>query len=104
PEHVAVGDTVDFWRVEDVEPGYLLRMRSEMALPGRAWLQYEVREVPSGSMIHQTALFDPMGVFGRAYWYAMWPFHQYVFGGTLRSICRLAREEGREREAAAARG
>ena len=104
PEHVAVGDTVDFWRVEEVEPGYLLRMKAEMALPGRAWLQYEVREVPSGSMIHQTALFDPTGVFGRAYWYAMWPFHQYVFGGTLRSICRLAREEGREREAAAARG
>ncbi len=93
PVHVVVGDTVDFWRVEEVQPGRLLRMRAEMALPGRAWLQYEVREVPSGSMIHQTALFDPVGVLGRAYWYAMWPFHQYVFGGTLRSICRRAREE-----------
>lgn len=97
PDHLAVGDTVDFWRVEEIDPGHLLRMKAEMALPGRAWLQYEVREVPSGSMIHQTALFDPVGVFGRAYWYAMWPFHQYVFGGTLRSICRLARDEARAR-------
>lgn len=93
PEHLVVGDTVDFWRVEEVVPGQLLRMQAEMALPGRAWLQFEVREVPSGTMIHQTALFDPMGVFGRLYWYAMWPFHQFVFGGTLRSICRLARAE-----------
>lgn len=97
PEQLVVGDTVDFWRVEEIESGYLLRMKAEMALPGRAWLQYEVREVPSGSMIHQTALFDPVGVFGRAYWYAMWPFHQYVFGGTLRSICRLARAEAAQR-------
>ena len=102
PEQVVVGDTVDFWRVEEVQPGHLLRMKAEMALPGRAWLQYEVREVPSGSMIHQTALFDPVGVLGRAYWYAMWPFHQYVFGGTLRSICRLAREADRARGEAAA--
>jgi hypothetical protein len=97
PDHVVVGDTVDFWRVEEVQPGHLLRMKAEMALPGRAWLQYEVREVPSGTMIHQTALFDPMGVLGRAYWYAMWPFHQYVFGGTLRKICKLARAEQRAR-------
>jgi hypothetical protein len=96
-----VGEVVDFWRVEEIQPGHLLRMRAEMALPGRAWLQYEVREVPSGSMIHQTALFDPTGVFGRVYWYFMWPFHQFVFGGTLRSICRLAREEERQRDAVA---
>jgi uncharacterized protein YbjT (DUF2867 family) len=98
PEQLVVGDTVDFWRVEEIAPGNLLRMQAEMALPGRAWLQFEVREVPSGTMIHQTALFDPMGVFGRLYWYAMWPFHQFVFGGTLRSICRLARAEERGRE------
>jgi uncharacterized protein YbjT (DUF2867 family) len=99
PEQLVVGDTVDFWRVEEIQPGHLLRMKAEMALPGRAWLQYEVREVPSGSMIHQTALFDPTGVFGRVYWYFMWPFHQFVFGGTLRSICRLARDEERQRDA-----
>ncbi len=103
PEHLVVGDTVDFWRVEEIQPGYMMRLKAEMALPGRAWLQYEVREVPSGTMIHQTALFDPVGVFGRAYWYAMWPFHQYVFGGTLRSLCRLARAEERAREEMAAR-
>jgi uncharacterized protein YbjT (DUF2867 family) len=94
PEHVAVGDTVDFWRVEAVEPDRLLRLQAEMRLPGRAWLQFEVRPVPAGSMIHQTALFDPVGVFGRLYWYAVWPFHQFVFAGMLRAIARRARREG----------
>ncbi len=94
PEHVAVGDTVDFWRVEAVEPDRLLRLAAEMRMPGRAWLQFEVRPVPSGSMIHQTALFDPVGVLGRLYWYAVWPVHQFVFAGMLRNIARQARREG----------
>lgn len=93
PEHLAVGETLDFWRVEAIEPDRLLRLHAEMALPGRAWLQFEVREVPNGTVIHQTALYDPRGVFGRVYWYAVWPFHKFVFGGMLKNICAAARRE-----------
>ncbi len=93
PEHLAVGDTLDFWRVEAIEPGRLLRLHAEMALPGRAWLQFEVQEVPNGSIIHQTALYDPRGLLGRAYWYMVWPFHKFVFGGMLRNIGRTARKK-----------
>ena len=88
-----MGETLDFWRVEAIEPDHLLRLHAEMALPGRAWLQFEVREVPNGSVIHQTALYDPRGVFGRMYWYAVWPFHKFVFGGMLTNICKAARRE-----------
>lgn len=90
PEHLVAGDTLDFWRVEAIAPDHLLRLHAEMALPGRAWLQFEVHEVPDGSVIHQTALYDPRGVLGRAYWYAMWPFHTFVFGGMLKNIAKAA--------------
>lgn len=87
PEHLIPGDAVDFWRVEQVEPG-LLRLRAEMRVPGRAWLQFEVTPCPGGSMICQTAMFDPAGMAGLAYWYALWPLHQFVFAGMLRGIAR----------------
>jgi len=93
PEHLVVGDTLDFWRVEAIEPGRLLRLHAEMALPGRAWLQFEVQEVPNGSIIHQTALYDPRGLLGKAYWYMVWPLHKFVFGGMLRNIGRAARKK-----------
>jgi len=90
PERVVCGDTVDFWRVETVEPDRLLRLVAEMRLPGRAWLQFEVEPTDTGSVIHQTAIFDPWGLFGQVYWYALWPMHQYVFGGMLRALGREA--------------
>ena len=85
PEHLAPGDAVDFWRVEQVEPG-LLRLRAEMRVPGRAWLQFEVTACPGGSILCQTAIFDPAGIAGLAYWYALWPLHHFVFAGMLRGI------------------
>lgn len=91
PDELRPGDTLDWWRVEAVEPGRLLRLAAEMRVPGRAWLQFEVD--PAGdarSTIRQTALFDPAGVVGQAYWYALWPLHQYVFAGMLRAIGRRA--------------
>ena len=94
PDQLRVGDAIDFWRVEAYEPDRLLRLRAEMRLPGRAWLQFEVAPEPGGgSTIHQTALFDPLGLLGLAYWYAVWPFHGFVFAGMLDGIARAGADE-----------
>jgi len=85
-----VGDTVDWWRVESVEPDHRLRLVAEMKLPGRAWLEFEVTGSGSSSTIRQTAIFDPVGLWGRAYWYALYPVHHLVFSGMLRGIARAA--------------
>ena len=90
-DSLCVGDTVDCWRVEALEPNRLLRLSAEMKLPGRAWLEYEVTESEGKSTIRQTAIFDPVGLLGRAYWYLVYPLHQYVFAGMLRGITEEAR-------------
>ena len=84
------GDTVDFWRVEAFEPDRLLRLLSEMKLPGHAWLQFEVEGSESGSVVRQTAIFDPVGLPGLAYWYGLYPIHKAVFKGMLRGIAKAA--------------
>ena len=86
PDALAVGDTLDCWRVEAFEPGRLLRLYAEMKLPGRAWLQFEVKETNGASTIHQTAMFDPVGLLGQLYWYGIYPLHDWVFRGMLRAI------------------
>lgn len=93
PDHVAVGDALDFWRVEAYEPDALLRLRAEMKLPGRAWLQFEVDPVEDGSEIRQTAIFDPEGLSGRLYWYGLYPLHAVIFRGMLRAIADRAQSE-----------
>jgi hypothetical protein len=93
-ESLQPGDTLDFWRVEAFEPDRLLRLAAEMRLPGRAWLQFEVTGGDGGSMIRQTALFDPIGLTGLIYWYALWAIHQLVFRGLLRGVVRAAEAEG----------
>jgi uncharacterized protein YbjT (DUF2867 family) len=90
PEHARPGDTIDFWRVETVEPDRRLRLQAEMKLPGRAWLEFEVTPDTGGSVIRQTAVFDPVGLLGLAYWYALYPVHALVFRGMLRGIARAA--------------
>ena len=92
PDRLLAGDTVDFWRVEEIQPDHLLRLAAEMRLPGRAWLQFEVEQDGSGSVIHQTAIFDPMGVLGQLYWYFLYPVHQFVFAGMLTGIVRAMGE------------
>jgi uncharacterized protein YbjT (DUF2867 family) len=94
PRILHVGDTVDFWRVEAVEPDRRLRLIAEMKLPGRAWLEFEVTGSEGGSTIRQTAIFDPVGLLGRAYWYALYPLHELVFRGMLKGIARAAAEGG----------
>jgi uncharacterized protein YbjT (DUF2867 family) len=93
PSELRPGDTLDFWRVEAIEPGRLLRLAADMRLPGRAWLQFEVRAENGGSTIRQTALFDPVGLGGLLYWYGLWPLHRLVFAGMLREIARAAEGE-----------
>jgi uncharacterized protein YbjT (DUF2867 family) len=86
PEQVAPGDTLDFWRVERYEPDRLLRLRAEMRLPGRAWLEFEATPERGGTRIRQTARFDPAGVAGRLYWYGLLPIHAAIFRRMLGSI------------------
>ena len=89
-ETLRVGDTVDFWRVEELDPNHLLRLIAEMKMPGRAWLEFEVVGDDFSSTIRQTAIFDPVGLLGLIYWYALYPLHQLVFAGMLRGIADKA--------------
>ena len=91
PDSLCVGDAVDCWRVEAIEPDRFLRLVAEMKLPGRASLEFEVRGDSTGSVIRQTATFDPVGLSGRAYWYSVLPFHHYVFRGMLQGIAARVR-------------
>jgi uncharacterized protein YbjT (DUF2867 family) len=103
-DRVYVGETIDFWRVEEREEGRLLRLRAEMRLPGLAWLELSVegrspvREGSSeggsvsGATYVQRAVFAPRGLFGHAYWWAVAPFHGIVFGGMARNIARAAEQ------------
>jgi uncharacterized protein YbjT (DUF2867 family) len=90
PRCVLVGDTVDFWRVEALEQDRLLRLCAEMRAPGRAWLQFEVNPASGGSLLRQTAIFDPVGLAGLLYWYALTPLHGLIFAGMIRGIARAA--------------
>lgn len=86
PEELVAGDALDFWRVEIYEPNRRLRLVAEMKLPGRAWLEFEVTEEGEGVAIHQSAVFDPLGLAGLLYWYGVYPIHRWVFAGMLRGI------------------
>jgi len=90
PEQLAVGDALDWWRVEAIEPDRRLRLVAEMKLPGRAWLEFEVTPYGDGATIQQTAIFDPVGLAGLAYWYGIFPLHELVFARMLRGIAQAA--------------
>ncbi len=86
PDTLKPGDTLDCWRVEECREGRLLRLRAEMRMPGRAWLQFEVNPAGEGATVRQTAIFDPIDLSGILYWKALFPLHELVFGGMLRAI------------------
>ncbi|MEJ5915237.1 SDR family oxidoreductase [Pseudokineococcus sp. 1T1Z-3] len=106
PLHLSVGDALDWWRVEAIEPGRLVRLRAEMRLPGLAWLELSVEtgaeakhsgRMPEGTaddavVFHQRALFHPRGLPGRLYWTAIVPFHAVVFGGMQRNVAKAAED------------
>jgi len=91
PDVARAGDPIDGWRVEAVVPDRRLRLRAEMLVPGRAWLEFEVVPEGAGSIVRQTAVFDARGVPGLAYWSLVWPLHQFVFAGLLRGVVAAAR-------------
>jgi uncharacterized protein YbjT (DUF2867 family) len=91
PHHLRVGDALDFWRVEAITPGSLLRLRAEMKLPGLAWLELTAGRDEDGMTTYsQRAVFQPRGLAGHAYWRSISPFHGLVFGGMVRNITRAA--------------
>ncbi|MGZ8398901.1 MAG: DUF2867 domain-containing protein, partial [Gemmatimonadales bacterium] len=96
PVAIALGDPIDFWRVEEFVPGHLLRLRAEMKVPGRATLEFEVGAPAEGggAVLTQRAEFEPGGNWGRAYWHALRPLHALVFRGLAAGIVRRA--EARE--------
>ncbi|NUQ38635.1 MAG: SDR family oxidoreductase [Caldilineales bacterium] len=95
PTEVRVGDALDFWRVEGVEPGRLLRLRAEMRVPGRAWLQFEVTpETEDRSLLTQTAFFAPKGLSGLLYWYVLYPVHAFIFSGMIRAVTKSSLSPG----------
>ncbi|MGR8007365.1 SDR family oxidoreductase [Streptomyces hypolithicus] len=94
-ERLRVGDSLDFWRVEEIEPGRLLRLRAEMRLPGLAWLELRAEPGSDGRTTYrQRALFHPHGLLGHAYWWSVSPFHTVVFGGMARKITQTAVKAG----------
>ena len=95
PRHLLPGDALDFWRVEAITPGSLLRLRAEMKLPGLAWLELSVgRDDQDRTVYHQRAIFQPRGAAGIAYWRSISPFHGAVFGGMVKNIADAAERGG----------
>ena len=95
PVHLRVGDAVDFFRVESVVPGELLRLRVEMKVPGSAWLEWQLEPDgdPSnpGTRVRQRAIMYPRGIVGRLYWWSLVPFHAVIF---RRLLDRVAHGSG----------
>ncbi len=102
PYDLSVGDALDWWRVEEIEDEHLLRLRAEMRLPGLAWLEliidHDAEAGEYGTVFRQRALFHPRGLAGHAYWFAVSPFHNVVFGAMQREIARAAEEVARSGE------
>ena len=89
-DKLIAGGIIDFWRIEKVVPNNFLSLSAEMKLPGRAWLEFEVVGHGNSSTINQTAIFEPAGIFGKIYWYSLYPLHQLIFSGMLQAIATKA--------------
>jgi uncharacterized protein YbjT (DUF2867 family) len=93
PDDIRVGEALDFWRVEAVEPNRLIRLRAEMKVPGKAWLEFQSVPQPDGNtLLTQTAYFAPRGLAGFLYWYLLYPIHGFIFSGLVRKVAARARE------------
>jgi len=91
PDDLRMGEALDFWRVEVLQPFRMLRLRAEMKLPGQGWLQYEIKVNQDGqTVLVQTASFAPKGLLGIAYWYALYPLHGLIFARTFAEIATRA--------------
>ena len=93
PDDIRPGEALDFWRVEAVEPGRLIRLRAEMKVPGKAWLEFQSIPQPGGkTLLTQTAYFAPRGLTGFLYWYLLYPIHGFIFSGLIRKVAERARQ------------
>ena len=91
PDDIRVGEALDFWRVEAVEPDRLIRLRAEMKVPGKAWLEFQSIPQPDGkTLLTQTAYFAPRGLAGFLYWYLLYPIHGFIFSGLIRKVAARA--------------
>lgn len=90
PSELLPGEALDFWRVEEVEAPHLLRLRAEMKVPGRAWLQWEALPENGGTRLVQTATFDPRGLIGAIYWYGLYPIHGRIFSDMVAALAKEA--------------
>jgi uncharacterized protein YbjT (DUF2867 family) len=99
PDRLLPGDSLDWWRVEEIDEGVRLRLRAEMRVPGLAWLEFSIEEADrtDRALLRQRALFHPHGAAGHAYWWAVRPFHGLVFGGMQRNIAKAAERLQSER-------
>lgn len=93
-ENLRPGEALDFWRVRRIEPSRSLLLEAEMKLPGDAWLEWVIEPNEYGSNLTQTATFVPRGLFGRAYWYSLVPFHAFIFKGMVRRMAAAAEAHG----------
>ena len=93
PDEIWVGESLDFWRVEAIEPGRLIRLRAEMKVPGKAWLEFQSLPQPDGmTLLTQTAYFAPLGILGLLYWYILYPIHSFIFSGMIRKVAERAQK------------
>ncbi len=101
PDQIYSGEALDFWRVEEVVPNELMRLRAEMKVPGRAWLQFSVQPGPENntSILSQVAFFDPHGLWGFLYWYLLYPIHMIIFSRMIRAVGKRAEKLSQEVEA-----
>ncbi len=91
PDELRVGESLDFWRVEEIQPERLLRLRAEMKVPGKAWLEFQsIPQEDEGTLLTQTAYFAPRGLAGFLYWYALYPIHGFIFSGMIRKVAERA--------------
>jgi uncharacterized protein YbjT (DUF2867 family) len=96
-DKIRVGDALDFFRVEAIEPGRLIRLRAEMVIPGEAWLQFEAQPLPEGqTRLVQTILMAPKGLIGFLYWYGLYPFHSLIFKNLIEAIAERAENLSRQ--------
>ncbi len=90
PLTLHVGESLDFWRVEELDRGVRLKLYAEMVLPGKAWLEFTIIEEGGKRSVRQEASFSPRGLGGQLYWYAVLPFHIFVFPTMMRNLIRKA--------------
>ena len=95
PHHLRIGDSLDFWRVEELEKEKKLRLYAEMILPGKAWLEFTLTVKDGKTVVSQDALFAPRGLGGQLYWYLVSPFHFFIFPTMLRNIVKAAGKSAR---------